>query len=87
MEIGSTSFESPVGVERAMRKKILWNGMDCALPLSRGNVSPGGGGKRFEGVGRRNMLPERTTQLGPLMVGNQSHKSVKGSLPNCAKVL
>ena len=44
-------------------------------------------GERFERVGRRNTLPERTTHVGPLAVGNQSHKSVKGSLPNCAKVL
>ena len=27
LEMGSTSSESPVGVDRAMRKKILWNGM------------------------------------------------------------
>ena len=45
------------------------------------------GGERFERVGRRNMLPEKTTLVGPLVVGNQSHKNVKGRLPNCAKVL
>ena len=47
----------------------------------------GGGGERFERVGRRNTLPERTTHVGPLVVGNQSHKSVKDTLPNCAKAL
>ena len=46
-----------------------------------------GGGERLEKVERRKTLPERTTHVGPLVVGNQSHKSVKGSLPNCAKVL
>ena len=45
------------------------------------------GRERFERVVRRNTLPDRTTNVGPLVVGNQSHKSVKGSLPNCAKVL
>ena len=38
-------------------------------------------------MGEGNTLPERTTHVGPLVVGNQSHKSVKGSLPNCSKVL
>ena len=33
------------------------------------------------------MLPKRMTHVGPLVVGNQSRKSVKGSLPNCMKVL
>ena len=69
-----------------MRKKILPNGMDCALPLGRGQVTRRGA-ERFERVGRRNTLPERTTHVGPPVAGNQSHKSVKGSLPNCAKVL
>ena len=45
MEMGSTSFESPVGVDQAMRKKILKNGMDCALPLVGGNVTHRGGGE------------------------------------------
>ena len=47
----------------------------------------GGVRERFERVGNRNMLPERTTLVSPLVVGNQSHQSVKGSLRNCAKVL
>ena len=32
-------------------------------------------------MGRRDTLPERTTQVDPLMVGNQSHKSVKVVYP------
>ena len=61
--------------------------MDCALPLGRGSCDPLGGGERFERVGRRNTLLEKTTHVGPLVFGNQSHERVKGSLPNCAKVL
>ena len=87
MEMGSTSFESPVGVDQAMRKKILKNGLDCALPWVGGNVTHRGGGKRFERMGRRNTLPERTTYVGPLVVVNQSHKSVIGNSSNCVKVL
>ena len=40
MEVGSTSFENPVGVDRSMRKKTLENGMDCALPLGIGQCDP-----------------------------------------------
>ena len=81
------SLESPVGLDRAMQKKILQNGMDCVLLLGRGQCHPQGGRERFERVERRDTLLERTTHVGPLVVDNQSHKSVKGSLPNCAKVM
>ena len=51
MEMGSTSFEGLVGVDQAMRKKILYSGMDCALPLGRVQSDPWGrergGGTRY----------------------------------------
>ena len=40
-----------------------------------------GGRERFKRVRRRNTLLERTTHVSPLVVDNQNHKSLKGSLP------